>query len=73
VRARNLGILGVAGTAVAAAIAAPLVRRLLRGKSSLAELTKDELYERAQAADVQGRSKMTKDELVGALESEGEA
>jgi hemerythrin superfamily protein len=33
----------------------------------LQELTKDELYERAQEADIEGRSDMNKDELVRAL------
>jgi iron-sulfur cluster repair protein YtfE (RIC family) len=32
------------------------------------ELTKDELYERAKAADIDGRSSMTKDELAEALD-----
>jgi hypothetical protein len=31
------------------------------------EWTKDELYERAQELDVEGRSSMTKDELIDAL------
>ncbi len=31
------------------------------------EWTKDELYERAQELDVDGRSDMTKDELISAL------
>ena len=31
------------------------------------EWTKDELYGRAQELDVEGRSDMTKDELIGAL------
>jgi DNA end-binding protein Ku len=34
---------------------------------ALAELSKSELYERAQDADVPGRSEMTKDELIDAL------
>ncbi len=33
------------------------------------EWTKDELYERAQELDVDGRSDMTKDELIEALRS----
>jgi hypothetical protein len=33
----------------------------------LDDLTKDELYRRAQKADIAGRSEMTKDELVRAL------
>jgi DNA end-binding protein Ku len=36
----------------------------------LDELSKDELYDRATQADIAGRSKMSKDELVGALEQE---
>ena len=31
------------------------------------EWTRDELYERAQELDVEGRSNMTKDELIAAL------
>ena len=31
------------------------------------EWTKDELYDRAQELDVEGRSDMTKDELIDAL------
>jgi DNA end-binding protein Ku len=38
-----------------------------KGDGDLAKLSKDELYERATAADVPGRSKMTKDQLVDAL------
>jgi DNA end-binding protein Ku len=37
------------------------------GAGGLAELSREELYERAQAEDVPGRSKMSKDELVEAL------
>jgi DNA end-binding protein Ku len=37
------------------------------GEGDLQELSRDELYERAQDADVPGRSSMTKDELVRAL------
>jgi hypothetical protein len=37
------------------------------GPRSLDDLTKDELYQRAQEADIPGRSEMTKDELVAAL------
>jgi hypothetical protein len=33
----------------------------------LDERTKDELYERAQELDIEGRSNMTKDELVDAI------
>ena len=34
------------------------------------EWTKDELYERARELDVEGRSEMTKDELIDALRSD---
>ncbi len=34
------------------------------------EWTKDELYERARELDVEGRSDMTKDELIEALRSD---
>ena len=38
------------------------------GKSSpYEEWTKDELYERAQEIDIEGRSDMSKDELIDAL------
>jgi hypothetical protein len=37
----------------------------------LEELTKEELYERAQAAEIEGRSTMSKDELVRALKARG--
>lgn len=40
-----------------------------RDESSLDELTKEELYERAQAADIEGRSTMSKDELIRALKA----
>jgi hypothetical protein len=43
---------------------------LNRGRvSNLEDLTKDELYTRAQKADIPGRSEMTKDELIKALRS----
>ena len=37
--------------------------------SNLEDMTKDELYERAQKADIPGRSEMTKAELIKALRS----
>jgi DNA end-binding protein Ku len=37
------------------------------GREELAELSREELYERAQEADVPGRSKMSREELVEAL------
>jgi hypothetical protein len=53
--------------------------RMRRGTSApsrpderpLEELTKEELYERAQAAEIEGRSTMSKDELVRALKARG--
>ena len=36
-------------------------------KGELGKLSREELYERAQAQDVPGRSSMTKDDLVKAL------
>jgi DNA end-binding protein Ku len=41
--------------------------RPARGGGELAGLSREELYERAQKADVPGRSSMSKDELVKAL------
>ncbi len=40
-----------------------------KGGASLQALSRDELYQRAQDADVPGRSSMTKDELIAALAS----
>ncbi len=40
------------------------------GSPRLEEMTKDELYERAQAAGVPGRSEMTKEQLVEALRAQ---
>ena len=39
----------------------------LTDRRDLEELTKDELYERARAADIHGRSEMSKEELIAAL------
>lgn len=36
----------------------------------LASKSKDELYELAQEADIEGRSSMTKSELIAALEAD---
>ena len=41
--------------------------RLEEGGGGLEDLSKDELYEKATDAEVPGRSKMSKDELVDAL------
>lgn len=43
------------------------------GRRSLEDLTKEELYARAQDADIPGRSEMTKEELVSALRSSDRA
>ncbi|HVM07548.1 MAG TPA: hemerythrin domain-containing protein [Acidimicrobiales bacterium] len=40
------------------------------GAGGLIDLTKDELMEKAREADIQGRSKMNKDELAQALENQ---
>ena len=45
----------------------PQVMKVVAGDSDLLDLTKEELYERAQQADVPGRSSMTKEELAAAL------
>lgn len=37
------------------------------GRPPYEEWTKDELYDRAQELDIDGRSDMTKDELISAL------
>jgi hypothetical protein len=47
------------------------IRASGRDEPSLEELTKEELYERAQAAEIEGRSSMSKDELVRALKARG--
>jgi hypothetical protein len=41
-----------------------------RGREALAERPKEELYEQAKERDIPGRSTMTKDELIDALEDE---
>jgi DNA end-binding protein Ku len=41
------------------------------GGEDLEQLTRDQLYERAQEADVPGRSSMTKQQLAGALSRKG--
>lgn len=58
---------GVAlGALAGARLVVPRVRRRQR-RSHLDDLTRDELYELARESDVEGRSGMTKDELIGAL------
>jgi hypothetical protein len=58
---------GVAlGALAGARLVVPRVRRRQR-RGHLDDLTRDELYELARESDVEGRSGMTKDELIGAL------
>ena len=65
--------------AAASAAAVPKIRKTVisafkKGRTSpqnLDELTKEELYERAQKADIPARAGMTKDELVAALRRQG--
>jgi hypothetical protein len=54
------------GALAGARLVVPRVRRRQR-RGHLDDLTKDELYELAQESDVEGRSGMTKDELIAAL------
>jgi DNA end-binding protein Ku len=60
-----------AGIGIATGLAALGSRYLNdeRPREQLEGLTKAELYERARAANIPGRSEMTKDELVRALRS----
>jgi hypothetical protein len=59
--------------AALATLVAMVVKRLpwddlrRRGSPELADLTKEELYHRAQEAQIQGRGHMSKDELIAAL------
>jgi hypothetical protein len=58
---------GVAlGALAGARLVVPRVRRRQR-RGHLDDLTRDELYELARESDVEGRSGMTKDELIAAL------
>jgi hypothetical protein len=70
-KAISMRLLMLAGGAALGALAGarlvvPRVRRRQR-RGHLDDLTKDELYELAQESDVEGRSGMTKDELIAAL------
>jgi iron-sulfur cluster repair protein YtfE (RIC family) len=46
----------------------PLEADEVTGSAGLSAMTRDELYEKAREADVEGRSSMTKDELAEALD-----
>jgi hypothetical protein len=62
----------LAGLASAGAV--PVLRKRLSrpggGPRNLEDLTKDELYARAQAAEIPGRSEMSKEQLVAALRAQ---
>jgi len=61
---------------VASAGAVPVLRRRLSRRAAAAkleDLTQDELYARAQAEEIPGRSEMSKDELVEALRARASA
>jgi hypothetical protein len=64
----------MAGVASAAG-AVPLLRRRVSRQTgqpqSLDDMTKDELYARAQEAEIPGRSEMSKEQLVAALRANG--
>ena len=56
-----------AGTARDAVGTVAEAAREATAETPLEELTKEQLYERARAADIHGRSEMSKDELIAAL------
>ena len=72
---RGLGLF-VAGVCLGAALASLALRLRARATDRperepvLGDLTRDELYERAQAAEIPGRSGMSKDDLIAALRTD---
>jgi hypothetical protein len=66
---RSWAAVGVgAAIAVAGTTAAGWCRARMKATGNgLEELTKDELYQRARAADIKGRSKMSRGDLIQAL------
>ena len=59
---------GAALATVAALVIKRLpLERLRRFRPGLTDLTKEELYQRAQDAEIAGRSQMSKNELIAAL------
>ncbi len=62
-------LIGLIFAAAAAALGRRFLPVRLRPSTSeeLSNLTKDELYKRAQAADIPHRSEMTKEELIDSL------
>jgi hypothetical protein len=67
-RARRVSDLG-GRTAQLARAGRSRIKRA-KDRDALEELPKEELYEQAKERDVPGRSTMTKDELIDALEDE---
>ena len=68
-RALPLLVFGV-GLGMALARFAPRLGARPAGEpSGLGDLTRDELYQRAQAAQISGRSGMSKDQLIDALDT----
>jgi hypothetical protein len=65
-------VLGTGIALLTAALWRPLTQLVVlvrdRLRPPLDELTKEELYRRAQDADIPGRSEMSKDELLRALQ-----
>jgi hemerythrin-like domain-containing protein len=60
---------GISDQAVGAGGAAAQVASAeAAGRSDVADMTRDELYEKAKEADIPGRSQMTKEQLAEALE-----
>jgi DNA end-binding protein Ku len=69
----GIGIAAVVSGAVAKLGLPKRISELLRRRDGLDRMTKEDLYKRAQEADIPGRSDMTKDELVAALRGAGNA
>ena len=71
-------LIGAAAAAALSALAAYFRRPLLqligsvreRSPFGLSNLTKDELYRKAQEAEIPGRSEMSKAELIRALQND---
>jgi hypothetical protein len=67
-RLRKLGLLaGLASLAALPRLRECIASALARTPRNLEDLTKDELYARAQEAEIPGRSEMSKDQLIEAL------
>ena len=68
-RAAKVALVGAILAVVVVLVVGPLVRRENPGGEALEELSKRQLYERAQRAGIGGRSRMSKAELLEALRS----